>query len=815
MQKSSDLAAIQRRTSNALPVFGPGELPEDKFATVKEDTSGFIDVLKLFLRSWPYIRPQFLGKWHYPGVGTENRVADAVAGDGFSFWYAPILVALVGAAGPLLGIVPRSIAYPLDLFYLTVLALVIATAVMVGTSGKRQLWATVAAVFCGFMLNIFAMLLVEGWNDGFYAVAVTVAAVFGWAVQYRRQDGRFSFRIRVSTHLCYLYAIEFFQRAVAFFFGLFLVDLLNQSLLQAEPLAPGLSNMLGLPDLSSESIASLTSDQRYQLLFFYIQISVIRTLFDSCLGVFTSYYRTWILQRINQDLRVALVERWHQLSLNYHSEHRTGDSIFRVYQDSAMVTNVIGHLISVTMTLLNYFTAVFLVSLLSPLIGMLAALLVIPAFVWANIAMPRVRVRSLAYRAATSDVTSNIQEALGSIKLIKAFNAAERVQKKFEHDSIIAFNAAYRVRNLIALVTIVMFTVATSFMILGESLMAWWAYQQRPTFMVDLIALVGVSFVVWNYGAFGWAQGQFRSSANNLRKLLRDWMTAQDMAMGLRRVFDILDIEPDVQDREDAVPIETFEEEIKFDNVSFRYEPDRPVLNQVSFSVAPGTITAIIGPTGSGKSTLMALLLRLFDPEEGSISIDNRDIREYQTASLRKSIAIALQENLLFGMSIRDNIRYVAPDATEDELENALKVAAIDSYVKDLPEGLDTVLSDRGGKLSTGQRQRLSIARAIIRRAPILVLDEPTAALDAATEHLVMKNLTDWVRQDSETQQRAIFLITHRISTIRQADSILYLDNGTIIERGNHDELMNLDEGRYRAFVEAESNLTNTLRRPA
>jgi ABC-type multidrug transport system fused ATPase/permease subunit len=201
-------------------------------------------------------------------------------------------------------------------------------------------------------------------------------------------------------------------------------------------------------------------------------------------------------------------------------------------------------------------------------------------------------------------------------------------------------------------------------------------------------------------------------------------------------------------------------------------------------------------------------------------------LREYRVDTLRSNIAIALQENVLFAMSVRDNICYVAPDATESQVREAVRIAAMDDFVSSLPNGLDTVLSDRGGKLSTGQRQRLSIARAVVRNTPILILDEPTSALDAATEHRVMANLTEWVQEADEKNKRteeavvakakkgrAIFLIAHRISTIRRADNILYVDNGRIVESGDHESLMQRAGGRYRAFVETESNLIDTTRR--
>ena len=802
--------AENRARSRALPMFGPGYLPPERDPTVEEDKSSFRDVLYLFLRSWPYIRYYFLGRWWIPGKGIGTTTAEVLASEGYSFAYAPFLVVAVALAGPMTGFVPATLEWPWFLMYIPTATIAASMFGLVfSPHGRWQAGSIVAVILSGIGVVTFSGFFMDGWPPKLYGTAVIAACIFGWTVQFRiRRTGatRLEFRIRAATHLVYFYAINFGQRFLGLALGLILGDLVNQNLLQGEPLAPSLQKIamfFGVPEWAYASVEELTREQKVELMWLYVKIELLIWVTQSPLGIINPYYNLWIMQQINQDLRIALVERWHQLSMSYHSGHRTGDSIFRIYQDSAMVTSVIGHLIGLTLASGSYLTCVVLVTLLNPWLGLMAATLLIPAFIWSYWGMPRMRVRALAYRAAASDVTATIQETFGAIKLIKAFGTRKRAQDRFEQDAVVAFNAAYRVRNLIAVVTIVMYTLAATFFIGGEFAMALWANRGDPVFAAELIGLLGLSYVVWNLATFRWGEAQFRESSGDIRGVLRGWMAAQDMAMGLRRVFDILDIEPDVKDRADAVPMQRFEREIRFDNVRFAYGPGRPVLENVSFTAEPGTITAIIGPTGSGKSTLMTLLLRLYDVDAGAISIDDRDIRDYQVESLRGNIGIALQENVLFAMSVRDNIRYVAPGADDAAIREAVRVACMDDYVNGLPRGLDTVLSDRGGKLSTGQRQRLSIARAVVRDTPILVLDEPTAALDAATEHRVMTNLAEWGRG------RAIFLITHRISTIRRADNILYLDGGHIAERGNHDTLMALEDGRYRAFVDAESHLTD------
>jgi ABC-type multidrug transport system fused ATPase/permease subunit len=354
-----------------------------------------------------------------------------------------------------------------------------------------------------------------------------------------------------------------------------------------------------------------------------------------------------------------------------------------------------------------------------------------------------------------------------------------------------------------AVIGIITFTIAAGALLYGQFLTAIWAVGERQTYASILVGLVGLSFLRWNLSAYQSAQEYLGASSTSMRDLVERWTRAQDMAMGLNRVFDILDIEPDVKTNPNARVFQELQREVRFDNVSFAYEQNRPVLKNISFTVVPGTVTAIVGPTGSGKSSLMSMMSRLFDPDSGSLSIDGIDLRDLDLDSLRANVSVALQENVLFGISLRDNIRYAVPDATDEQVMEAVEVACVEEYIATLPEGLDTILSDRGGKLSTGQRQRLSIARALVKGAPVLILDEPTAALDAATEHKVLQRLTNWAKK------RVVFLITHRISTIQQADNILYIDQGRLVEHGSHEDLMAVNGGLYRNFVDTEAMLSN------
>ena len=799
------------RRAKALPFWGDGEIPKHRDRSLEEDLYGLRAILVLFLRSWPFVRPQLLGHWHIVGVGRQDTIAEISPTDNYSSTYAPLLALLVAFSGPLLGFAPWDYGqvaevlydFPSNIFYGLIFTQIIGLFALtsIAVRGTASIAVAVVIGVSAFVTLLMSILVMDGWGVMIYGIMTTMASAMPWFIQFGQEDGVRRIRVRVETHLVFFYALVGLQIVMAIPIGIYTAEILAQSVLQSIALNPQIADFFGRPDLALGVAESLTTaDRHYIVRWVYLPLHVMLFAVNLPLELIVPYYRIWIMQRINQSLRLALVERWHKLSINYHADHRTGDSIYRIYQDSAQVTAVIDRLVDLTQNILSrWFVAVFIVFWLSPTIAAMLVSLLVPIFVWAKWAMPRMRTRSLVYRQITSDLVSKIQESFASIRLIKAYGMERQMQEELESESVVAMNSAFQVRKIIALVTVVNFVICACFMISGEFWMATMANVGSPTWANELISFVSVAFVVWGLAAFNYSKEQFFITVGTMRHVMKQWLTAQDMAMGLARVFDILDIEPDVEDKPGAQAFTTFTDQIQFSGVVYRYQEDRPVLDGVEFSVQPGSVTAIVGPTGSGKTTMMSLLLRLFDPNEGRILIDGIDLTDYRVGSLRENIAIALQENVLFSMSVRENIRYVAPTATDQEVELAVRIACMEDFVSDLPQGLDTVLGDRGGKLSTGQRQRLSIARAVVRNTPILVLDEPTAALDASTEHRVLTNLAEWGRG------RAIFLITHRISTIRQATNILYLDQGRIIESGSHDELM-ARRGRYSDFVEAESS---------
>lgn len=548
-----------------------------------------------------------------------------------------------------------------------------------------------------------------------------------------------------------------------------------------------------------DSQEQLTDDQRRTVRDRFILWGIAGGIFATLLGLGSWYYSTWIWQSVNQNLRVAMIERAESLSLRYHDQTRVGDAIFRVYQDSSMIVNLIqGAVVSPLMTAFSLLFAFAVVIAFDPLIAGFALIAAVPFVLLLIKSTRRIQRRSLANRVANSNLTSHIQESFTAIKVLKVNGSEPQIHEQFDTNSNRALDAAYHLRLDMVLLTLAIAFIGGILVIGSEYVLAHWVVDERETFLGAAVAAL-IGFAIWNLASFEIARGRIESVAGSARFLLGIWMRMQDLFIALKRAFDLLDTPLEVTESSRPLPYPDPIQSVSWNQVSFAYDAEAtPVLANLSLSATAGTVTAIVGATGSGKSTMMSLLLRLFDPDNGEICINGIDLRDLRIDDLRQNCAIALQKNVLFNETVANNIAFGAGRVSRSDIERAAEIANADSFIRALEKGYETELGERGGKLSAGQRQRISIARAVVRNTPILILDEPTASLDARNEQRVLANLASW------GTDKIILLITHRLSTIQNADQIALLEDGLIKEMGTYAALTARPTGRFAAFAQSE-----------
>ena len=476
-------------------------------------------------------------------------------------------------------------------------------------------------------------------------------------------------------------------------------------------------------------------------------------------------YAVWILQRISNLFRVNLYTRMQELSVRFHSEEKIGDAIFRMFQDSAAIPGVINGLIVQPLIIVPAATASILYLLWYDYRMALIAALLIPAnFLLAWMFADSMRAGFIAERETTAHATTRIEETLASIKTVKAFGTEAREAETYARDNWTAFIAARRARLMLARYRVMTNTVRG---------LAYVAALYFGATEVMAGGTAGLGHVAVSLGLFQGSLALVAGASARMRNLTNHWGSMQDVVVAISRVLEMLRLTPEQGVSGGRVIPPKSAALLTFDHVTFGYDPRTPVLSGVNLEARVGEITAIAGPSGSGKSTIISLIVRFFDPTAGRILLDAEPIRDFDLPAWRGMLSVALQENPLFTATLRDNLAYGRPNASTSEVAEAIRRAGLGDFVRSLPSGLDTMLGEKGSKLSAGQAQRLGLARAILRDAPILLLDEPTSSLDVATEDAVMRGLRDWVNE--APGRRMAIIATHRRTTASRADRIYHL----------------------------------------
>ena len=535
-------------------------------------------------------------------------------------------------------------------------------------------------------------------------------------------------------------------------------------LLKPWPLQLVIDHVLGGKPLAAPWLASLSPGT---LLVVACVALVIVNLGSGLLALLHNYTTIGIGQRMVNDLRGALYAHLQRLSLAFHSRQKVGDLMYRITADSfAVQTMIMNGLLPIVSALVLLAGMLMVLIPIDPLLTLLS-LTIVPAL-FALIAVFNRRIATLAteVRERESMVYTLVQWAMSSVKVVQAFTKEEEEYGRFIGASRASLKATLSLYSWQTLYSAAVNTLIA----MGTALVVYVGARSVLSGHLSLGQLVVfISYLAQLYVP--------------VNQITQSWGLIAGARIGAARCFEILDTEADLKDGPRAFSRQGARGAVEWQQVSFRYRPEMPVLREVSLRVEQGTKVAVVGATGAGKSTMLSLVPRFFDPTAGSVLIDGVDVREYRLRSLRQQIAMVLQPPLVFPISVRDNIAYGRPGAADPEIEQAARLARIHDLIESLPQGYDTVLGDTA-TLSEGEKQRLTIARAILRDAPILVLDEPTSALDVETEALVMEGIARL------TEGRTTFIIAHRLSTVRSADLILVLRDGVIAEQGGFAELL-------------------------
>lgn len=509
---------------------------------------------------------------------------------------------------------------------------------------------------------------------------------------------------------------------------------------------------------------------------------ILFAIIQGVLRYLNGYLSTWTSQRITNDVKFDLFERLIHMHPQFFDDNSSGIVISRYMGDPGTASaGIVDQIKTITTSLFGALGLIAVMIYSSWKLAFVGVVVLCIAFLPVALIRRRIKDASNKNMVIGGKITTNINETYSGNKVMAAYGLQDRQNEYFKDQTWKSFNINMSLYKR-----------------------AGW---MSP--MMYLIASIGIAIVL-GYGTYlintgHMTAGAFASFVTSLLLLYKPVKTLgntltgiQNIFVAMGRVFELFDLEPKIKDSENAVELKGFEKEIQFKDVYFEYVPNQPVLKDINLTIPKNETLAIVGNSGGGKSTLVNLLPRFYDIKSGSITIDGKDIKDFTIKSLRHNISMVFQDNFLYTGTIKENIMMGNPDATTEELMAAIKSAHLEDMIQELPEGLETELSERGLTLSGGQRQRVAIARAMLRNAPIVILDEATSALDNESEAIVQKAM------DNLMQNKTVFVIAHRLSTIKNANRIAVINEGNLVELGTHEELMAIENGEYKHLYEMQ-----------
>ena len=516
---------------------------------------------------------------------------------------------------------------------------------------------------------------------------------------------------------------------------------------------------------------------------FILPIGVILfAAFQGVLRYLNGYLSTWTSQRITNDVKFDLFDRLIHMHPQFFDENSSGVIIQRYMNDPATASNgIVENIKTITTSLFGALGLIAVMLYSSWKLAIIGVIVLCAAFLPVALIRKRIKEASNKNMVIGGNITTNINETYSGNKIMAAYELQDRQNKYFKDQTWKSFNVNMSLYKRSGWMSPIMYIIAS----------------------FGIATVLGVGTYLINSGEM--TAGSFASFVTSLLLLYKPVKTLgntltgiQNIFVAMGRVFELFDLEPNIKDSENAVELKGFDKEIKFEDVCFEYIPNQPVLKNINLTIPKNETLAIVGNSGGGKSTLVNLLPRFYDIKSGAITIDGKDIKDFTIKSLRQNISMVFQDNFLYSGTVKENIMMGKPDATTEELMSAIKSAHLEETIKELPQGLETLLGERGLTLSGGQRQRVAIARAMLRNAPIVILDEATSALDNESEAIVQKAM------DNLMQNKTVFVIAHRLSTIKNANRIAVINEGELVELGTHEELMAIENGEYKHLYEMQ-----------